>query len=118
MNFATVFDYFKKYFDKQFFKLKLFYKSQSQNQIQLFPNKKYSLAFNPVQLTGGLFVLLILFVSIVTIGGEILKPKIADSQLIKNISVKSSTNIVAEGNSIKWTVIISRSDITLSLIHI
>ena len=99
-------------FDVWLFKLKLFIKSQSETQIQLFPKSNYSFAFNPVQLTGGLFVLLILFISIVTIGTQLTKPQIADSQLIKNLSVIPSTNIVAQGQPIKWTAIISRSDIT------
>jgi len=83
--------------------------AQSQKEVTLFANTKYPLSFKPFHIFQGVAVLA-LFVGLA--GVLIPQPKINPAQIIETAKIHQTSPIVVKGDSVKWSVLIKKSDIT------
>ncbi|MDO8486663.1 MAG: hypothetical protein Q7S77_03150, partial [Candidatus Staskawiczbacteria bacterium] len=89
------------------------YNNKANKEITIFSKNNFSLSFKPFLLKQGIVVFTFIAISLITVGSFLIpKPQISQSQIIKNITLKQTSAIIAKGQPIKWTITVKRSDIS------
>lgn len=103
--------------------VKHFIKHFTSKEVTVFSQTNYSFSFKPFLLAQGVVVFAVVLFSLFAIGNLFIpKPQISETQIIKDLTIKQTSAIVANSQPsfakgfggarpVKWTVIVKRSQI-------
>mgnify|MGYP001575280427 CR=1 FL=1 len=100
-------------FNKLILSWRIFINNEAKKKVTLFANSNHTLSFRPFLVYQGLAVFVVAIVLISAVGNMFYLSNVNDL-IIKNVSVKQNTTIVANGNPVEWTTLVKRNDIKSS----